>query len=935
MTNISTSTTTGITLDSPGFTNPVTIALGVTVSGPASSSYAIYAPSGSWTVTNAGQIVGQTGTIDPFAHFPPLFCGGIRLPSGTITNLASGDIVAGVTPNFSRPAVDISAQGQFINAGQVHGFVTTTNGTVVNQPGGTITGQGFPGAVFSSNGILINGGLVQANTTGAWGAGISVTNQTGGTISGSNEGVLLDTNSFVTNAAGGLITSGTSGIRSSGDVATIDNSGAITGQKYGISSAATGNVPGITIINSASGAISGGTNGVDITGPGTLITSGTISGAAKAVAFHAGAPGRLAVSPGAVFSGMLDGGNPIGNGTVTTLELTAGSGPGTITGLGSTVINFGSIVIDGGADWLISGTPTGLAGSISGFTPGDRIELTGIFASGFSFSNGVLTITEASGVDTLHFVGSFATSFFHVTNTANGAVITTLPTSVTVAGAGGDLVTVPFTSVADLATASTAFEAVNTGIGTGAILPFTATSGAAIPTVPAGLAGAVLTHTGGGFTVPAGYTSFASDAPGAVTLTGGAANGQAVLAGSGGLFFNAGAGSGTVVAAGGNNLLSAYPGAGNQTFRPGDGNNTVVLLGGDDIVFGGTGSNQILTGKGSDTIYTNGSDLIAAGDIGNATITAGANNPVAFFGPGQTVFNGGSGKATVVSTVGRATINSSGGSQIWLGTFQDVVNSAGADTIIGGTGSATVNAASGNSFVFAGSGALDWFGGSGAGTVLGSAAGSAMLHGGSGTLVALSTNGMTYAGGTGAATVAAFGGALTVSGGGGGGVFLGGPAGHNVITGGNTPSIILGGGAGDVLTAGNSAGDVIQAASGAATISTAGTNGSHRIYAGSGPDLISTGSGSSSILLSTGAATIMPGSGIDLFAFANGNHPNVVIQGFSPLSDFISFIGFPAGEAAAALAGATSGSGSEVLTLSDGTHITLLGFTGLPAANIL
>ena len=72
-----------------------------------------------------------------------------------------------------------------------------------------------------------------------------------------------------------------------------------------------------------------------------------------------------------------------------------------------------------------------------------------------------------------------------------------------------------------------------------------------------------------------------------------------------------------------------------------------------------------------------------------------------------------------------------------------------------------------------------------------------------------------------------------------------------------------------------------------------------------------------------------------LFAFPMGNANAVEVQGFNPALDYISFPGFGPGEAAAALAGAVVGGGAEVLTLSDGTHITFQGFTALSASNFL
>jgi Ca2+-binding RTX toxin-like protein len=414
-----------------------------------------------------------------------------------------------------------------------------------------------------------------------------------------------------------------------------------------------------------------------------------------------------------------------------------------------------------------------------------------------------------------------------------------------------------------------------------------------------------------------------------LTVIGGSYNGQVVLAGSGGLAFNAGLGAGSVFAAGGNNLISVYPGAGGQFIESGAGNDTVVTLGADDTVNAGGGSNEILTGAGNDIVNSTGNDLIAAGGIGAATINAGTNSPVAFFGPGTTVFNAGSGNATVVSTTGTSTVNSAGGTQVWLGSVRDLVNSTGADTIIGGSGAATVNAGGGNDFMFAGTGQLDFNNAGGTQTVLGSPGGAMTLHGGSGSIIALTYAGTDFVGGSGSDTVAGFGGAMTVTGGSGSGLFLGGPAGHNSITGGSGQSIILGGGDGDVLHTGTGAGDVLEAAGGAETISAAGSNGAEKLYGGSGADLIQTGGGSANVLLGDGASTIVAGGGIDLYAFSRGDANTVTIEHFSAAVDYLSLPGFPVNEASTALAGATSAGGNETLTLSDGTHIMFQGFTGL------
>ncbi|MBC7635847.1 MAG: hypothetical protein H7251_09620, partial [Acetobacteraceae bacterium] len=514
-------------------------------------------------------------------------------------------------------------------------------------------------------------------------------------------------------------------------------------------------------------------------------------------------------------------------------------------------------------------------------------------------------------------------------------VVASAPLSmVSFSGSGAIGIQIGFDSVARAAAAQGLLAVHNAAVAAGKILPVTIVPGDAIPAGPASGDGSLVVHQGGQVAVPSGYRTIAVDAPAPVTLFGGAGNGQVVVAGTGGLAFNAGAGTGTVMVGGGSNLVSVFEGAGSQNIDLGAGDDTVAALGGNNVIAAGLGKNQILLGSGANQVNSTGNDLIAGGS-GAATVTAGTNAPVVFLGSGPSRFIGGGGRATVVGGVGADTMSSSGNSQLWLGSNTDVVNSTGADTVIARTGSATVNA-DGNMFVFAGSGRMDFHGGAGASTVLG-ASGASTLHGGAGSVIALAFAPMTYVGGNGADTIAAFGvdSALTATGGSGTALFLAGASGHNSITGGSGTSIIFGGGEGDVLTAGSGAGDTIKAGSGAETISAAGTQGVHKLYAGSGPNLIRTGNNNTNVLLSTGAATISAGTGMDLYAFTQGNHPDVLIQNFKSGADFISLVGFASGEATRALGTATNSGGSEHLTLTDGTRITFQNFTGLTSTNFM
>lgn len=455
---------------------------------------------------------------------------------------------------------------------------------------------------------------------------------------------------------------------------------------------------------------------------------------------------------------------------------------------------------------------------------------------------------------------------------------------------------------------------------------------ALLPSLPA--SGVLQITNGGAYAIGTGNTALVDSASAQVTVFGGSSAGQIVVAGNGGLAFNAGSGQGTVLAAGGNNLISVLEGAGTQHITTGDGDDTISALAGANTIIAGAGRNLILAQGGNNLISSRGDDLISTPN-GNPTISAGTNAPMIYLGSGAAEFNGGAGNATVVVGIGTATLTSAGSGQFWMQAGGGVVNSSFADTIIGGAGATTVNAGAANDFVFAGPGRLGFFGGSGVSTILGSTSGSASITGGSGSVIDIAYGSTTFVGGAGAATVAAFGGSVTISGGTGTGVYQGGPNGANRMTAGSGRATLIGGGDGDILTAGSGGGTVLQAGMGAETLTASGSTGSNKFYGGSGANWMVLGDGGDQVLAGTGSETIIGGGGQDLFAFAIGQHPAVVIQNFTKGTDYVSFLGFATGEAGRALASATTVAGSERLTLSDGTQIQFLGVTNLTLANFL
>ena len=149
----------------------------------------------------------------------------------------------------------------------------------------------------------------------------------------------------------------------SGDGVALANGGGITNQSGGTISGVNGIYGGseISVVNA--GSIAGQNIGAYLAGGGTVtnLAGGSISGLTEAVKFAAGHTNRLIIQPGATFGGFVDGGNALGGGSVSTLELASASGAGTISGLGSQYLDFAQITIDAGAAWTLSGEQDGFS----------------------------------------------------------------------------------------------------------------------------------------------------------------------------------------------------------------------------------------------------------------------------------------------------------------------------------------------------------------------------------------------------------------------------------------------------------------------------------------------------------------------------------------------------------------------------------------------
>ena len=406
----------------------------------------VYSSTGAVSVINYGTIAGG-----PFG----LLAAGIDIRgSAKITN-HSGGTISGFSGIYNKAGATITNYGSVSGSGSGHsaGIYLAGGGTVTNQTLASISGYsgiyertGTAASVINDAAISATGGVLSAGIELAGGG--TVTNGASGLIQANNAAILAQSAASIANygtllgttaggidlSAGGTVVNhgsagGYHGIEDLGGPLTATNYGTVTGS--GLNGDGIYLLAGGTITNKA-GALIQGTNGgiasyarSGVPSAGlTVSNAGTLSGSKFALLLTAGYADRLIDSPGAMFAGAINGGNTTGAAAISTLELATGTGIGTITGLGTTVTNFGSIQFDTGASWYVSGSPASLAGTISGFAFGDTIQVTGITVTGSAFAGGVLTLMEAQGSVTINLPGSFVPGAFLVTNVAAGADIT-------------------------------------------------------------------------------------------------------------------------------------------------------------------------------------------------------------------------------------------------------------------------------------------------------------------------------------------------------------------------------------------------------------------------------------------------------------------------------------------------------------------------------
>jgi fibronectin-binding autotransporter adhesin len=613
--------------------------------------------------------------------------------------------------------------------------------------------------------------------------------------------------------------------------------------------------------------------------------------------------GDIVIDPGAILAGagVLSAAQIIDQGTLTA---TAGGG-GTVLSVGAAVSGSGTLLVGVGATMVLEGAAAAsllvqfagpgtlsIAGTIpqaaiAGFGDGDAIDvpLTGITSADFAVTGpniGVLTLEDGNqAVAVLTLVGVGQGQGFSVAGGAGGTIVTTETNNY---GGGGS----------NMRGAQPQTGGGQPGIISGFAfwqdLPvYVQTALSAFQTAVGGTSYVYSSPDGSSFgDYQPGYANIAVVTSPPDSITG---NTIALPPGYDALLLQ------------GNVPLELTDGSSNYALLVGNAaNDTIVGYGPGDTLVGGTGGNSLIWASSSDVIYGGGNDTIIT-NLGPCIITTAANSrSVVFAGPAD---NAVTLSGNDIFVAGASLYHSS----------NDTVTAIGSDTIFAPSyGLLTFNGGNAADIVVGGGGTIEMFGGTGNGSELwaGSAA-QANYWGGAGSAIVIGDAGLlSVQGGAGAVTVY----------GGVGGTIINGTAGPSEFIAGEGASTVTAA-SGNLVWLAGTANDSLVATGGNETVWGANSLGNNVFQAGDGPCTMSGGLGNDTFLGGTGSAYLLGGGGGDVFSFTNGLAGGAdTIGDYNPANDQIDLHGY------SGFTNAVVG-GSEVLSLTDGTKITLSGVTSM------
>ena len=311
---------------------------------------------------------------------------------------------------------------------------------------------------------------------------------------------------------------------------------------------------------------------------------------------------------------------------------------------------------------------------------------------------------------------------------------------------------------------------------------------------------------------------------------------------------------------------------------------------------------------------------------GGITTINGGTVPSNFTsGPVQPLFTDGFNIGTTVASIFSSGVFSVGGSTTYPSTAALTANGL-ATTITG----ASLIAFQGTNDTVTPAGNLPYTALLGNGSVLNEGSGPSTVYAGSGA--------STVTAGSGSTTVVGGNGSLTFSGGSSSNDSVTAGSGMNTLTGGSGGSNTLIGGAGGttINLSGSSTGDQVVGGTGVTSVDASSATGKLEIDtnpSGKGILLATLGSGADTVVGGGGISVIQAGSGADVFAFVKGYAGGAeIISGFNA-TDNIVFQGYgynlaatPSNAPPEQVLAPTSGSGGgDLITLTDGTQIFLVG----------
>ena len=417
----------GVYFNSGGSGSRVTNTSGATIVATSGTNAIRGAPNVTGTIVNYGLI--SKPAVDIYAAIQ--LSGG-----GAITNNAGGTIVGGgIYVNAGASATVVNAGTISGGTGQTYGAIALYGGGLVtNLSGGTITAGGasnnfgvkIKGAAgtVSNAGTIVGGSGGGGNSNAVYFANVSgnrlidfptgvftglVQGQGGATLelgSGASTGTLSSLGSQFTGFATITIDSGASWAWAATDTlasgVTLTDSGTLIN---GVTLTPTGriNLSGGVFSNASTGTLAGSIYGI---GSGTVINAGKITGNVVEIT---GFTNRVAIDPGAIFSGTVNGGNASTAAGVSTLELRSSASAGTLTSFSTKYLNFSQIAIDAGARWNVGSTDVFGAGisltNVGTLATSGTVTVSGPLANSGTVlvGTGALTINTLSGAGTLAF----------------------------------------------------------------------------------------------------------------------------------------------------------------------------------------------------------------------------------------------------------------------------------------------------------------------------------------------------------------------------------------------------------------------------------------------------------------------------------------------------------------------------------------------------